>query len=420
MLVLALVVLSACTREERRPIVDMGDAALASRTASLDAGLLLRQPSETGTSRTAEDGGPRAETPQEKLARERYRDSMTKGRTFTLAARYDQAAEAFEHALEAKPNDSRALAEMGYARLLSGKDPTAAQADLDKAAANTKDPKLLSQIFYHLGLAEEKLHETDNALTDFWVANKLAPNNAAQRKIAGKHVCPVRVDRAFTAGWPEKTTVTANGWLALSKELPATSWDNADSPKSDDEARLALAGDGAGDTFPMMIVAGHRGQGRAAFVVSKAESGLRAVAVGAEIGGRCPGDVSFRIVSTRGNLVHVHGNETPEGGYAYMCGHTDDAGLISSSAPCTDAELAADGQPKQSFCAGGTATARDVVVDTRTGKALVALERPVWSDKGSDLLTVSAALSPSGLTLDGLDCTGTTIPLTAPDAGTTH
>ncbi len=391
--------------------------AVASAAAPYDAGA----PKAARAPHATDDGGLRAETADEGDDRRRYRSAMTNGRVATLQRRYDVAIGAFDGALAAKKNDPRALAEKAYARLLSGKELESARSDLTQAAANTKDPKLLSQIWFNLGLVEDDLHEGDNAQVDYWMADNAFPSPAARSKLHGKKICPVRVDYGWKAAFPEKTRVQAPSWLALWKELPSTSWDDDDAPKTDDDARRALTGKdtpASAVTFPLVITAGHAGAGRAAFVVGKSDAGLGAVAIGADVGGRCPGDVEFGVVSVRGALVHVKGRETPEGGYSYMCMHVRADGPIG---PCTEAELAMDGTRVQSACAGGTATERDLVVDMQSGRVLVALERPYAETKAGTKGAITATLGDRGLALTGLDCAGTTIRLMAPgDAGAPH
>ncbi len=415
----------ACTKPETQQALLSPDASSITATAASGSAAAV----DAGAQKTAhaahdnDDGGLRAETADEAEDRRRYRSAMTNGRIATIQRRYNAAVGAFDGALAAKKNDPRALAEKAYARLMSGKELDLARSDLEMAAANTKDPRLLSQIWFNLGMVEDELHESDNAQVDYWMADHVFPSPAARSKLKGKKICPVRTDYTFKSAFPEKTRVQAPGWLALWKELPATTWDDDNAPKTDDEACKALTGKdvaAAAVTFPVIITAGHGGAGRAAFVVGKSDTGLGAVALGADVGGRCPGDVAFEIVRTRGAIVHVNGRETPEGGYSYMCTHVD-AGADGPVGPCTDAEFANDGTPVQSFCAGGAATERDVVIDVQRGTVLVALERPYVDSKAGAKGTVTVALGDRGLTLTGLDCTGTTIPLVAPgDAGAPH
>ena len=424
----------ACTRPEAQPSANGTDAAsltLASSSARPASSGDATAPKAARAAHAADDGGLRAETVDEAENRRRYRAAMTNGRVATIQHKYAAAIGAFDGALAAKKNDPRALAEKAYARLMSGKELDLARSDLEMAAANAKDPRLLSQIWFNLGLVEDDLHESDNAQVDYWMADHVFPSPAARSKLHNKKLCPIRVDRSFKAAYPEKTRVQAPGWLALWKELPSTSWDDDDVPKTDDAARKALIGKdvpAADLKFPLVVVAGHAGAARAAFVVGKSEAGLNAVAVGADVGGRCPGEVTFEVVGTRGTLVHVNGRETPEGGYSYMCTH-EDAGVDGPVGPCTDAEFANDGTPVQSFCAGGTATERDVVIDIARGTVLVALERPYTEnnalrDPGSGAGrrgAITATLGDRGLALAGLDCAGTTIGLIAPaDAGAPH
>jgi hypothetical protein len=77
-----------------------------------------------------------------------YLAELSAGRKATLAKDYEQAEAHFSKSLEALPDDPRALAERGYARLLANKLP---EADADLAAATQRAPSsaVLVQIVHN-------------------------------------------------------------------------------------------------------------------------------------------------------------------------------------------------------------------------------------------------------------------------------
>ncbi len=347
---------------------------------------------------TAKVGGTEPVTRVDVAKQRAYLVALDKGRKLTVAKKWPQAIGAFGEAVKADPHDARAYAERGYAELLSDGDLAAASADLDRASTLTNDPTLLSQIWFDRGLVDEKT-TTENAVVDFWVANQLKTSPAAQKKIAGKKVCPVRVVKNPLVPARSKPVVEANGWLGLER---ATAADEAPEtrPLDEDSARRLLTGIDADPPLPRLVTRGEVGHGREVFLVAKLEKGLRAVYVGGDWGGRCPGESEFAIAGVRQGWVHVHGRELGEGGYTILC--FPEAGAMR---PCASEELDEPDMPMQSGCVGGTATIRDVVVDTTTGRAALVVERPELRAEGdASIAEVTAKLVDGGLSLTGAGC----------------
>ena len=172
-------------------------------------------PSATATaapSARVETKVPKGKVVIEKSVARAYADGLKKGRTETLAKRYDAAVAGFDAALAALPGDARALAERGYARLLAGKYD-AARADLREAESRTKDPKLLAQIHFNHGLVAEKLSRADEAKASFARSNALNPTKAAAAKLSPGGAC-----EAVVAVGTEATFV-ANTWAAAYEAL---------------------------------------------------------------------------------------------------------------------------------------------------------------------------------------------------------
>jgi len=217
-LILAVLVVASC-KSKPPPAEDAG-VSIATASAPTSTALASAVAREVDQSQ------------QLKLAA--YVHAIARGRKATLAKNWTEAIAAFDEALANKPEDARALAEKGYAELLA-KNFHAAQRDL-RLASGTSDAKLAAQVWFNLGLVDEGLNQEDDALIDFWFANQLAPTNAARAKIAGRSVCPVRVDRA------RKPAVHATSWLdvarALYKDQNEATRDDA--PKTEAAAKAAL------------------------------------------------------------------------------------------------------------------------------------------------------------------------------------
>ncbi len=161
-----------------------------------------------------------------------YVQALARGRSATTGKRWAEAIAAFDDALRAQPNDARALSERGYAELLSG-DREKATADFE-AARFTHDRALAAQVWFNLGLASERDGGVgDDALLDYWFANRLAPSAAAQAKLGGREVCPLRIDRTVRPATKHAT------WLAAVKALGASG--RCVAPTSEAAAK-ALAG----------------------------------------------------------------------------------------------------------------------------------------------------------------------------------
>jgi hypothetical protein len=319
-----------------------------------------------------------------------YRAAMKRGRVATDAKRYADAIAAFDDALVARPNDARAQSERGYARLLDGSDLAAAEADLDAAAARTKDAKLLSSIWYNRGLVEERRKEPDNAVVDFYLADQLRSSSATRAKLDGKTVCPARIDRATVAAG-SNGTIDAADWLALLHAMPLAVIDDDAPPKTAAAARDVL---GASAKLPTLAVAGEAGRGRDAYVVFAHARGLRAVLLAEDAGGRCPGLVDFHIAAGSGAIVLVHGSSTVEGGMTDMC-RTGSDELVE----CSGKD---DETPAGEACLGGRATISDVAIDTGTG-AVIEVSRPQPTVETA-ATRVGVVLTGSGVALTGVTC----------------
>lgn len=338
---------------------------------------------------------PTAASSADVAKRKAYLAALATGRRATSSGSLVAAIAAFDDALAIEKDDARAYAERGYARLVAGNIEEAAT-DLATASNLTQDPLLLAQIWFNRGLVDEKRPEPGNAVFDFFIANRLHPSAAARKKLAGKEVCnarstsvvPIEGDAAIHAG----------GWLALGRALQVS---EESLGGSDESARKELIGRDDDPTKPVVAVA-HPGEATwqsRHYLVTKHAANLDAVYVGGTWGSRCGGEASFEVASVLGSRVHVHGRELGEGGYAFMCSAED-----GDTHPCRDGDMGAAGMSTQSYCAGGTAEIRDLVIDTATSNVLMVIERPELPPDTPALVSVEATMQSDGLKLAGGGC----------------
>lgn len=180
---------SACKKDEP-PTPAPANGATGSAPSSAPTASVAPA-SSTSSAKAAPAKPSKDKTPIPKSVAQAYAAGLKKGRAETLAKRYDAAIAAFDEALKALPGDPRALSERGYAKLVAGKTEEAKK-DFTEALAATKEPKLLAQIHYNLGLVAEKLGKAEDAKVSFARSNALAPSKAAATK-AGASVCAALV-----------------------------------------------------------------------------------------------------------------------------------------------------------------------------------------------------------------------------------
>jgi hypothetical protein len=400
--------LASCSRERKAPVPVAPDSASAPPAASAPASARPGASSAASSAASAA-ASSRAVSPEEMAKRRAYVDGLARGRKASVARDWPQAIAWFDAAIKAEPTEGRAYAERGYARLLSG-DTENASSDFDKAAGLTNDRRLLGQIWFNRGLVDEKRGWSDNALADFAVSNRLNSTSAARKKLGDKDPCLAVVSDAPRCGM-DKVDPTGSDWLAFLNDAMAGNPHMEPMPKDAAEARKALTALDADPTGPVVAVVGQPGAGQTAYLVVRRGTQLRGACLGAEIGGRCPGQVSFDVAATAGTRVHVHGTELAESGYAYMCIFPD-----GDVHPCGDGQMNDPDVTTQSFCAGNPSTERDLVVDTASMHVLLTVERPVLPDDGTDAgVAIRATMVPAGLKLEALGC-DRTVPW-PPDAG---
>jgi tetratricopeptide (TPR) repeat protein len=197
---------------------------------------VVKQPTRMGAERPAK----RSASAEERAAHTAYKAEMQTGRTQTKAKAYAEAIAAFDRALAKRPQQPRALAERGYAKLLAN-DLPGARVDLEAARERSDDPQRLGPIWFNLGLVEEAAGDAEAARRAFTRSNELRPGKAVQAKLAGATACTAEIDRAPVAGkhlaswkalfdlWmngeadeenPLKTTKEIQDWLCFDHKRP--------------------------------------------------------------------------------------------------------------------------------------------------------------------------------------------------------
>ncbi len=116
-----------------------------------------------------------------------YPQAMADGARQMAANEVRAAVTSFQAALDARPKDPRALAELSWASLLAGDFPAAARA-ANLATYYTQDPRLQAMAYYNLGRAEEALGATADAEAAYAASLDLRDNPELRARL--KHLAP--------------------------------------------------------------------------------------------------------------------------------------------------------------------------------------------------------------------------------------
>lgn len=150
-----------------------------------------------------------AKTKLSEAERTAFTEAMAAGRSATRAKEYAAAIAAFDKALAIRPNEPRALAERGYAKLLH-EDLDGAAKDFDAAQRFERDRKLDAQIWFNIGVLRQKKNDPEGARQAFTRSNKLSPTKAAQAKLGAVDACSAQItehsqhgddDASFASDW---------------------------------------------------------------------------------------------------------------------------------------------------------------------------------------------------------------------------
>ena len=112
-----------------------------------------------------------------------YTAALRQGRELLRQNKPRDAVVALDSALKARPDDSVALSELGWALLLAG-DLARAQKESERAAALSHDPKLRAASLYNLGRAAEAATNRTAALAAYRQSLKLRPSAEVHARLA--------------------------------------------------------------------------------------------------------------------------------------------------------------------------------------------------------------------------------------------
>ena len=303
-----------------------------------------------------------------------YLGALSRARRATVKKDYVAAEKYFTTCLELLPNDARALAERGYARLLQDKLDEA-EVDFKLAEANAAQSLLRQQILFNqMQIAKKRGDEKR--------ASELEKRVAALK--AGRHVeaglsCEIEVTRE--AQMPQRFDTLAEVWAAAirahAKDAKPTDFSLGEEPVTADisEAELwkrlthnAPRGDGA-FSFSTTISWGSAGH---VFFARKGKYYLHA-GLGEWQNGRCPSGNSEPVVSGGKGAEPL--NITYEGAtnnIRYVCEYPN-----QKTADCDGGD---EGVPVQSYCSWGGIERTTLILDAVTLETLVAVSGGVSTD----------------------------------------
>ena len=116
-----------------------------------------------------------------------YSQAMAEGARQMAAKDSRAAAASFQAALDARPDDPRALAELSWASFLA-RDFAAAAKAASRATYYTRDPRLQAMAYYNLGRASEALGATADAEAAYAASLDLRDNPEVRTRL--KHLAP--------------------------------------------------------------------------------------------------------------------------------------------------------------------------------------------------------------------------------------
>lgn len=148
---------------------DAAKVAVAPAPPTLDA----------SSPRAARDAGP----PPSSTARKQLARALEEGRKKSRAKDFAGALAAFDRALEAAPDDTRVLAEIGWAALQAG-DLDRAEAAGRRALLLPMDPARRAQVLYNAGRVAEAKNDADGARKMYAESLALRDNAEVKRRLA--------------------------------------------------------------------------------------------------------------------------------------------------------------------------------------------------------------------------------------------
>lgn len=382
---------TSCKRDDPAP-TPSATASVPASAASASASVAAPRPRASAEKR--------AVTPEDKARFARYQRALAAGRKATVAKDNARAVAAFTDALEAMPDDPRALAERAFAELSQGKLDDADK-DLARAKKNTEDPELLAPIWFNIGLVAEKRDRRDEAARAYQRSNELKATRAAADKLAAMKAppprCPVTASKSGNAG------LVVRDWKAVRDRLAAGFEKRFSSPAAlpvGDEAavRKALLQAPFDPMSPWIAhVTDESRTGETYHIVlPTAEGSLRVIEAIAE------GFPSARCGSDIESVSVIHGQ---------LARVVIERSLVVPSMMCEKkgkepGECTGDPgeEPIQSFCKGVGATRTELVVDPSTGVVADLVQEIPYAGHGPQKPAATVTMTGRTLRVDGGGC----------------
>lgn len=181
--VLGVTALSACEKPTPPPTATTPSASAStvaakpSTSASVSAA-----PSTVAATKPTAKGSADPKVGKAKLTT--YAAALAEGRKLAGEKKWADAAAKFQEAVAARPNDPRALAELGYAQHHAGEDDKA-RATNKLALAAASDANLRAMILFNEGLVDEKLGDKAAARAHYQASYKLRANDIVKKRLEG-------------------------------------------------------------------------------------------------------------------------------------------------------------------------------------------------------------------------------------------
>lgn len=181
-----------------------------------------------------------------------YSQAMAEAARQTAMKNFGAATTSFRAALDARRDDSRALAELSWASFLAGDFAAAVQA-ASQATYYTRDPRLQAMAYYNLGRASEGLGATTDAEAAYAASLDLRENPEVRTRL--KHLAPALLAPHRLAGPFASPEESCNSPCEVERDV-SPRWSGADGITAPfhDAVKLNVDTD-AGNQYPLVSIA---------------------------------------------------------------------------------------------------------------------------------------------------------------------
>ncbi len=176
------VLLSACEKPNPPPTATTPSATPSAVAAKPSASASTSAAPTVASTKPTAKGSADPKIGKAKLTT--YATALAEGRKLAGEKKWADAAAKFQEAVAARPNDPRALAELGYAQHHAGENDKA-RATNKLALAAASDPNLRAMILFNDGLVDEKLGDKAAARAHYQASYKLRANDIVKKRLEG-------------------------------------------------------------------------------------------------------------------------------------------------------------------------------------------------------------------------------------------